>query len=105
MKLASFLLNGRRRIGVIDSDASSVQPLDENLVDMNHLIEQYGEIQSHLPLDGPAIPLGTVTLLPPIIPRRNIFCVGKNYRAHAKEFAGSGIFQTTFHRYRTRGDG
>ena len=24
-------------------------------------------------------------------PRRNIFCVGKNYAAHAKEFAGSGF--------------
>src|SRR6476661_10448865 len=24
-------------------------------------------------------------------PRRNIFCVGKNYHAHAKEFAGSGF--------------
>jgi 2-keto-4-pentenoate hydratase/2-oxohepta-3-ene-1,7-dioic acid hydratase in catechol pathway len=90
MKLASFLLNGRRRIGVIDSDASSVQPLSDNLVDMNHLIEQYGEIKAHLPLDGPAIPIGTVKLLAPLIPRRNIFCVGKNYRAHAKEFAGSG---------------
>ena len=25
------------------------------------------------------------------MPRRNIFCVGKNYREHAKEFAGSGF--------------
>jgi 2-keto-4-pentenoate hydratase/2-oxohepta-3-ene-1,7-dioic acid hydratase in catechol pathway len=32
-----------------------------------------------------------VRLLAPIpAPRRNIFCVGKNYREHAKEFAGSG---------------
>jgi 2-keto-4-pentenoate hydratase/2-oxohepta-3-ene-1,7-dioic acid hydratase in catechol pathway len=28
-------------------------------------------------------------------PRRNIFCVGKNYREHAKEFAGSGFDTST----------
>jgi 2-keto-4-pentenoate hydratase/2-oxohepta-3-ene-1,7-dioic acid hydratase in catechol pathway len=33
-----------------------------------------------------------VTLLAPIpAPRRNVFCVGKNYRAHASEFQGSGF--------------
>jgi hypothetical protein len=36
--------------------------------------------------------LGTVKLTAPLPrPRRNIFCVGKNYYAHAREFAGSGF--------------
>jgi 2-keto-4-pentenoate hydratase/2-oxohepta-3-ene-1,7-dioic acid hydratase in catechol pathway len=39
---------------------------------------------------GDKIPLDQVKLLAPIVPRRNIICVGKNYRAHAKEFAVSG---------------
>lgn len=29
--------------------------------------------------------------LAPIRPRNNVMCVGKNYRAHAEEFAGSGF--------------
>lgn len=36
--------------------------------------------------------LGEVRLLAPIpTPRRNIFCVGKNYHEHAKEFSQSGF--------------
>jgi 2-keto-4-pentenoate hydratase/2-oxohepta-3-ene-1,7-dioic acid hydratase in catechol pathway len=40
----------------------------------------------------PAIPRVEVDLLAPIPrPARNIFCVGKNYRRHAEEFARSGF--------------
>ena len=34
---------------------------------------------------GPA--LDVTRLLPPIIPPRNVICLGKNYHAHAEEFA------------------
>ena len=45
-----------------------------------------------LPATGPAIPLAQVTLEAPLPrPRRNIFCVGKNYYEHAHEFAKSGF--------------
>jgi 2-keto-4-pentenoate hydratase/2-oxohepta-3-ene-1,7-dioic acid hydratase in catechol pathway len=45
-----------------------------------------------LPATGPAIPLAQVTLEAPLPrPRRNIFCVGKNYYEHAHEFARSGF--------------
>jgi 2-keto-4-pentenoate hydratase/2-oxohepta-3-ene-1,7-dioic acid hydratase in catechol pathway len=45
-----------------------------------------------LPRTGAPIALADVQLTAPIPrPRRNIFCVGKNYHAHAKEFAGSGF--------------
>jgi 2-keto-4-pentenoate hydratase/2-oxohepta-3-ene-1,7-dioic acid hydratase in catechol pathway len=38
------------------------------------------------------LPLGDAPLLAPIPrPRRNIFCVGKNYHEHVREFAGSGF--------------
>ncbi|MFZ0872840.1 MAG: fumarylacetoacetate hydrolase family protein, partial [Rhodanobacter sp.] len=40
---------------------------------------------------GTGIPLDDVRVIAPIPrPRRNIFCVGKNYREHAHEFARSG---------------
>ena len=42
--------------------------------------------------DGPRRPLDSVTLLAPIPrPAKNIFCVGKNYHEHAREFHGSGF--------------
>ncbi len=42
--------------------------------------------------DAAALDPATVTLLAPIpTPKRNIFCVGKNYYAHAKEFQDSGF--------------
>ena len=41
---------------------------------------------------GASLPLSAVKLDAPIpVPRRNIFCVGLNYRAHAAEFAASGV--------------
>src|SRR5258708_11181474 len=39
-----------------------------------------------------AMPLREADIEAPIVrPRRNIFCVGKNYHEHAKEFASSGF--------------
>ena len=41
---------------------------------------------------GPRVPLSEVRLMAPIPdPRRDIFCVGKNYYAHAAEFHKSGF--------------
>jgi 2-keto-4-pentenoate hydratase/2-oxohepta-3-ene-1,7-dioic acid hydratase in catechol pathway len=90
MRFASFIVDSRRRIGVVDVEASCVRPFDAQLTDMVDVIERYAEISARLPFDGPSVPLDKIKLLAPLIPRRNIFCVGKNYRAHAKEFAGSG---------------
>jgi 2-keto-4-pentenoate hydratase/2-oxohepta-3-ene-1,7-dioic acid hydratase in catechol pathway len=45
-----------------------------------------------LPLVTEEIPLDEVMLLAPVPrPLRNIFCVGKNYRDHAREFTSSGF--------------
>jgi 2-keto-4-pentenoate hydratase/2-oxohepta-3-ene-1,7-dioic acid hydratase in catechol pathway len=41
--------------------------------------------------DGTTVPEGAQRLAPIPEPRRNIFCVGKNYREHAKEFGQSGF--------------
>jgi 2-keto-4-pentenoate hydratase/2-oxohepta-3-ene-1,7-dioic acid hydratase in catechol pathway len=44
---------------------------------------------------APLAPIRDVKILAPIPrPRRNIFCVGKNYHEHAKEFAASGFDAT-----------
>jgi 2-keto-4-pentenoate hydratase/2-oxohepta-3-ene-1,7-dioic acid hydratase in catechol pathway len=42
--------------------------------------------------DGPRVPVADIRLMAPIPePRRDIFCVGKNYHAHAAEFHKSGF--------------
>ncbi len=41
---------------------------------------------------APRLPLASVKLLAPFPrPAKNVFCVGKNYHEHAKEFHGSGF--------------
>jgi 2-keto-4-pentenoate hydratase/2-oxohepta-3-ene-1,7-dioic acid hydratase in catechol pathway len=91
MKFANFIEGSRHQIGAVDVDARCVRPLGQPVRDMIDLIERYAEFGVLQPVDGREIPLDNVKLLAPITaPRRNIFCVGKNYREHAKEFAGSG---------------
>jgi len=60
------------------------------------LIEAWPALSAGLDAQlGDAVPLADVRLLAPIPrPARNIFCVGKNYHEHAKEFASSGFDST-----------
>lgn len=96
MKLATFRHNGRRAVGLVDADARRIMPLPEALgavaSDMTALIEQFSELKPRLASSGAALPLAEVTLEAPLPrPKRNIFCVGKNYYDHAHEFAKSGF--------------
>lgn len=91
MKFASFMDGSQRRIGVVQPDGQSIRALAPSISDMTALIERFETLSRELPVEGPVLALHKVKLLAPITPRRNIFCVGKNYRAHAKEFAGSGF--------------
>jgi 2-keto-4-pentenoate hydratase/2-oxohepta-3-ene-1,7-dioic acid hydratase in catechol pathway len=40
---------------------------------------------------GSRLPLAEVQLLAPLVPRKNIMAVGRNYRDHAQEFSDSGF--------------
>ena len=93
MKVATFSYVGERRVGLIDAAAETIAPFDfpgeRAESGILALIEANGA--------GPRrtlspIPLDRVVLEAPIPrPRRNIFCVGKNYYEHAHEFARSGF--------------
>jgi 2-keto-4-pentenoate hydratase/2-oxohepta-3-ene-1,7-dioic acid hydratase in catechol pathway len=91
MKFACYAADKGPQLGIVDEAAGTVRPIDAAR-DMVDLITRYDEIKPQLSASGGAtLPLSSVKLLAPIPhPRRNIFCVGKNYRDHAKEFAGSG---------------
>jgi 2-keto-4-pentenoate hydratase/2-oxohepta-3-ene-1,7-dioic acid hydratase in catechol pathway len=60
------------------------------------LIECHAKLTTDLASDADGIALDQVKLLAPIpTPRKNIFCVGKNYFAHAQEFTKSGFDATS----------
>jgi 2-keto-4-pentenoate hydratase/2-oxohepta-3-ene-1,7-dioic acid hydratase in catechol pathway len=91
MRFACFSCKGDPRIGLVDETGEGIRPLGGIVQDMVDLIERYDTLQPVLATNSALRPLSSVTLLAPILaPRRNIFCVGKNYRDHAREFAGSG---------------
>lgn len=89
MKFARFLLDSKEHVGLVDIERSVIRSLDSSIRDLTQVMAQRAEL---IPASSNAegIPLQQVRLLAPVVPRRNIFCVGKNYREHAKEFAGSG---------------
>lgn len=85
MKIARVVLNGAPRLCLVDDTAGTVRPLPAEITRLQQLIEG-AAVEPGAPR-----PLAGLTLLAPIVPQRNIFCVGKNYREHAKEFSQSGF--------------
>ena len=93
MKVATFSYGGERRVGLIDAAADTIAPFDLPLERAETGILALIELNGGGPLRALSpIPLARVVLEAPIPrPRRNIFCVGKNYYEHAHEFAKSGF--------------
>ena len=94
MHLVTFEENNRVRIGVLDDPKNEVIDscaIDPDLpIEMSALIES-GEdmlqtLRNSVATGKGRLPLASVKLLAPIPhPRRNILCVGKNYRDHVSE--------------------
>lgn len=85
MKLATIRGNGLTQAAVVDEEKGTAFPLGKDMLS----VIRAGRI-GRVPHEG--VPLSTVEILAPIPrPPRNIFCVGKNYNAHAKEFTQSGF--------------
>jgi 2-keto-4-pentenoate hydratase/2-oxohepta-3-ene-1,7-dioic acid hydratase in catechol pathway len=102
MKIAAFKLKAdfdKTRVGLVDIKNQTIQEYSTQ----EDLSEQGVLKILKLQLAGDPLPgivathaLGQVQLLAPIPrPRRNIFCVGKNYYEHAKEFGTSGYDSST----------
>lgn len=95
MKIAAYSYQGQPGVGRVSADGLQLEPFQlsaaEAALGALPLVEAQAAGRA-LPPTGPAIALQQVQLRAPVPrPRRNIFCVGKNYHAHAKEFAGSGF--------------
>jgi 2-keto-4-pentenoate hydratase/2-oxohepta-3-ene-1,7-dioic acid hydratase in catechol pathway len=93
MRVATVSIAGERRVGLVDLAAGTIAPfdlpVDRAAEGILALIDRNG---AGLPPTLSPVPLSRVTIEAPIPrPRRNIFCVGKNYHEHAHEFANSGF--------------
>ncbi|MGD0719688.1 MAG: fumarylacetoacetate hydrolase family protein [Roseiarcus sp.] len=91
MKIATYRVGGERRVGLVDERRQTISAFDipeaDAIAGVLALIDR-----SELPRTLQPTPLREVVLEAPIPrPRRNIYCVGKNYHDHAKEFAASGF--------------
>src|SRR6185295_4347096 len=94
MRIATFRSGGRRRVGQLSADGKTIRPFD-----LGAEVEALGALavierglRADSPSLGASIPTAGLAFEAPIpVPRRNIFCVGKNYHEHAHEFAKSGF--------------
>ncbi|HSV78789.1 MAG TPA: fumarylacetoacetate hydrolase family protein [Ramlibacter sp.] len=93
MRIAAFRYQDRKCLGLVSPDAATVRPF---LCDRDHredgLLGLIAWIQSggELPPTGEPVALDQVQLQAPFTRfRRNLWCVGRNYGAHAKELAST----------------
>jgi len=95
MRVATFRVDGQRRVGQLTADGRTIQPFDlpAAATEAGALPIIDAMVDGRTPAtNGTTYPLDRVILEAPIPrPRRNIFCVGKNYHEHAHEFARSGF--------------
>jgi len=95
LKIATFKHAGERKVGLVDDSAATVAPFELTAEQAQQGIQYLIELQlagKSLPPTGAALGLDEVMLEAPLPrPRRNLFCVGKNYYDHAHEFSSSGF--------------
>jgi 2-keto-4-pentenoate hydratase/2-oxohepta-3-ene-1,7-dioic acid hydratase in catechol pathway len=94
VRIATFVHEGQRRVGQVAADGQSVTAFALDAAQAARgalpLIEAAASGAALPALTGPAIPLASVHVEAPLpVPRRNLWCVGRNYHEHAKELQAS----------------
>ena len=94
MRIATYLAQGRRRVGLVSADGLTLTPLalsseqaDKGVLTLIETLAAGGKLPAS---DGAPVKVAEVALDAPLPrPRRNLWCVGRNYQAHAKELSAS----------------
>lgn len=94
MRIATYRLHGQRLVGQLSGDSTHVTAFDIEpaLAEWGvlPLVERAAAGAAWPALRGEAVPLSEVQLEAPMPrPRRSLFCVGRNYHAHALELRES----------------
>ena len=99
MRVATWQWGGRRHAGLMSADGREVTPValdPAEQADGGLAIVRRVATDRPVKPSGARLPVSAITLEAPIPrPARNIFCVGKNYHAHAREFGLSGFDSST----------
>lgn len=90
MRIATYVWGGQRNVGLVSADGTEIKPLALTKEQANKgvlsIIEMLARGEDMPSLVGTSLPVSAVQLDAPIpLPRRNVFCIGRNYHAHAKE--------------------
>ena len=84
MRLVTIHHQGRRRVGRLTTDGKDIELFD--IDGRRGALEIIERRSAPLPAINDRIALADATLIAPLPePRRNLWCVGRNYHAHAKE--------------------
>ncbi|MBB3177873.1 fumarylacetoacetate hydrolase family protein [Variovorax sp. Sphag1AA] len=97
MRLASWSWGGREHVGTISADGREATPLAAGDATRGALplIQALARGEPLPQPSGTRLPVDVVALRAPLPrPLRSLFCVGRNYRAHAQELAGT-VFRET----------
>jgi 2-keto-4-pentenoate hydratase/2-oxohepta-3-ene-1,7-dioic acid hydratase in catechol pathway len=94
VRIAAYSYNGRGHVGQVSADGQQVTAFDlapdQVRLGAQSLIEAQVAGRPLPVLTGAPLALSAVRLQAPLpVPRRNVWCVGRNYHAHAKELATS----------------
>src|SRR5688572_7225204 len=92
MRIASWNWGGRPHAGLISPDGTEATPLAVN-DPARGVLGLIADLAAGRPLPaaaGPRLPVTAISMRAPLPqPRRNLFCIGRNYRSHAAELATS----------------
>jgi len=95
MKIVAYEKDGAPGVGVLSADGSEVAPFalsPAEAADGVQALVERSVAGAPPPETGTPVKLAGLRLRAPLPrPRRNIFCVGKNYYDHAHEFSKSGF--------------
>lgn len=94
MRIATYVQGGRRQVGLVLAHGGQIAPFrltpEAARRGVQPLIEAVAAGRPLPPLDASPVDLSSVKLDAPLpLPRRNLWCVGRNYHAHAKELSAS----------------
>ncbi|MBL8359524.1 MAG: fumarylacetoacetate hydrolase family protein [Rubrivivax sp.] len=97
MRWARWSWGGRFHLGTVSPSGDEVTPrvAERHVSDMAAVIASLAGGGPVPEPTGARLPLSAVTLTAPLArPARNLFCIGRNYRAHAEELATT-VFRDT----------
>ena len=84
MRFVTFASTGRAGLGILDGDTIRAFPAHVASLDAYLALEP--RARAALPTGAP-VACDAVVLTSPVRPKKNVFCVGRNYLGHAEEIA------------------